>query len=59
MRPGGVLFTGVLAFPLLVLGLCGFETGVSMMPLIAADGPDKQGRLAARIRNTGCSPPPR
>src|SRR3712207_2044191 len=50
--PLTMLGVALLVFPQLALGLSGFETGVSMMPLVRGDEGDEPERPAGRIRNT-------
>lgn len=50
--PTAVALASALAFPQLVLGMSGFETGVAVMPLIRGDADDDPQNLTGRIRNT-------
>ena len=51
-NPLVMLGVSLLVFPRLALGLSGFETGVSMMPLVRGEPGDEPARPEGRIRNT-------
>ncbi|MEN9786099.1 MAG: hypothetical protein RLZZ299_1363 [Pseudomonadota bacterium] len=54
--PTALVMLSLLTFPKLALGLSGFETGVSVMPLVAGTREEDAGRVhppAERIRATG------
>jgi hypothetical protein len=51
-NPLVMIGVSLLVFPRLALGLSGFETGVSMMPLVRGKEDDNPERPAGRIRNT-------
>jgi hypothetical protein len=51
-NPMMMIGVALLVFPQLVLGLSGFETGVSMMPLVRGEEGDDPQRPGGRIRNT-------
>ena len=51
-NPLVMIGVSLLVFPRLALGLSGFETGVSMMPLVRGDAEDDPERPEGRIHNT-------
>ena len=51
-NPAYMVLVSMLLFPRLALGLSGFETGVSVMPLVQGDAADTEQSPAGRIRNT-------
>ncbi len=52
-NPLAMVGIALLLFPRLALGLSGFETGVSMMPLVTGAPGDELQHPQGRIRNTG------
>jgi len=47
-----MMIVAMILFPKLALGLSGFETGVSVMPLVQGDPGESEARPEGRIRNT-------
>ena len=52
-NPLTMVVLALVVFPKLALGLSGFETGVTVMPLVRGDEQDTQEHPEGRIRNTG------
>ena len=52
-NPLTMVAVALVVFPKLALGLSGFETGVTVMPLVRGDESDTQEQPEGRIRNTG------
>jgi hypothetical protein len=50
--PWHMLARSLIVFPSLALGMSGFETGVSVMPIVKGDQDDTEDNLKGRIRNT-------
>ncbi|MBA3471620.1 MAG: APC family permease [Rubrobacter sp.] len=51
-NPFRMLAAAAIAFPALALGLSGFETGVTVMPLVRGAEGDSEERPVGRVRNT-------
>jgi Amino acid permease len=51
--PLAMIGLAIIVFPQLALGLSGFETGVTVMPIVRGDEEDTQEQPKGRIRNTG------
>lgn len=52
-NPLTMIAVSLVVFPQLALGLSGFETGVTVMPLVKDDDGEEEERINIRVRNTG------